>query len=45
MLDVLDESGNKISETTAVLNSNIYAQDFSDLTFNENIIDNTIISV
>ena len=44
VFDVLDESGNKISETTAVLNSNIYAQDFSDLTFNENIIDNTIIS-
>jgi hypothetical protein len=39
--DLLDEFGNKIGETKAVLNNYIYTEDFQDLTFNENVTDNT----
>ncbi len=42
--DLLDEFGNKTGETKAVLNNYIYTEDFQDLTFNENVNDNTNIS-
>ena len=42
--DLLDETGNKIGETQQVLSNKVYTESFEDLTYEDDVFDNTKIS-